>query len=228
MIDQADRDLQAWIQSVIPEIGIVLAPPQQMIGKQGVSLYLLALAKPSPAWMNRQPTSQITLRYLITTWAANDEEAHRLLGKLIYAVMEKREYELDLTELPAPLWAALGIAPRPSCTLIAPLAFVQPEPVSHLVQGPLVVRGAPIKSLHGVVLGPGNIPVVGASVELSALSLRSHTDAHGCFHFSSVPAEPHSMQLLVTARGYTQSVIVEHPPSEKEALAIHFDSFNVK
>lgn len=228
MIDQADRDLQAWIQSVIPEIDIVLAPPQQMMGKQGVSLYLLALARPSPAWMNRQPTSQIALRYLITTWAANDEEAHHLLGKLIYAVMEKREYELDLTELPTPLWTALGIGPRPSCTLIAPLAFERPEPVSHLVRGPLVIHGAPIRSLHGVVLGPGDIPIAGASVELSALSLSSHTDAHGRFHFSSVPAEPRAMQLLIKARGYTQSVVVEHPLSEKEVLAIHFDSFNAK
>lgn len=223
MIDQADRDLQEWVKSVIPEIDIILAPPQQLAGKHGVSLYLLALAKPSPAWMNRQSSPQIALRYLVTTWAADDEEAHRLLGKLIFAVMGKRDYELDLAELPATLWTALGIAPRPSCMLIAPLSFERPETVPHLVRGPLVIHGAPVKSLHGVVLGSGDMPVAGASVELSALSLISHTDARGRFHFSSVPAEPHNIQLLVKARGHTQSVVIEQPTSEKEPLAIHFD-----
>src|SRR5205823_11725342 len=103
-----------WVKSVVAGVEVVLDPPRQLDGKHGVSLYLLALADPPAAWMNRQPALRVALRYLVTTWAQDNEEAHRLLGKLVLAVMERREYELDLAELPAAIWTALGIAPRPA------------------------------------------------------------------------------------------------------------------
>ncbi len=228
MIDQADRDLQEWVKSVVPGIEVILGPPGQLAGKQGVSLYLLALSDPPPAWMNRQPATRVALRYLVTSWAADDVEAHRLLGQLVLAVMEKREYELDLARLPATLWTALSIAPRPAFTLCVPLHIERPEPVTRLVKGPLVIRGAPVISLQGIVLGPGDIPIVGASVEIPALSLSNHTDARGRFYFSSVPGEPRSIQLLVKARGRSQSFTVEEPASDRQPLAIRFDSFDTK
>ncbi len=228
MIDSADRDLQEWVKKVVPGVEVFLGPPQQSDGKHGISLYLLALSDPPPAWMNRQPATRVALRYLVTTWAEDEIEAHRLLGLLVLAVMENRKYELDLASMPAPLWAALGITPRPSFTLCAPLHVEQPEPDTRLVKGPLVIRGTPVISLQGVVLGPGNVPIVGASVEIPSLSLTNHTDAKGRFYFSSVPGEPRSIQLLVKARGRAQSVTVEQPTSDREPLAIRFDSFESK
>ncbi len=225
MIDQADRDLKEWVKSIVAGVDVVLAQPKQLDGKHGVSLYLLALAEPRPAWMNRQPATRFALRYLVTAWAEGDEEAHGLLGKLVQAVMEKREYELDLAELPANMWTALGIAPRPAFTLYVPLHVERPEPLTRLVQEPLVVRGAPVMSLHGIVLGPGDVPIVGASVELPALQLSDHTDARGRFYFSTVLGEPDGIQLQVKARGRVRSVTVEQPTSDREPLAIRFDSF---
>ncbi|HLH61551.1 MAG TPA: hypothetical protein VKV20_07695 [Ktedonobacteraceae bacterium] len=228
MIDSVDRDLQEWVRTVLPGVDVFLGLPQHLDGKQGVNLYLLALSDPPPAWMNRQPATRVALRYLVTTWAEDEMEAHRMLGQLVLAVMENREYELDLAGLPATLWAALGVAPRPSFTLCAPLRIEPPVLDTKLVKGPLVIRGAPVTSLQGVVLGPGNIPIVGASVEIPALALTNHTDAKGRFYFSSVPGEPRSIQLLVKARGRTQSVTVEQPGSDREPLAIRFDSFDTK
>lgn len=225
VIDQADRELQEWVKSIVTGVEVVLGPPRQLDGKYGVSLYLLALATPPPAWMNRQPATRVALRYLVTAWAEDDEQAHSLLGKLVLAVMEKREYELDLAELPATMWTALSIAPRPAFTLCVPLYVERPEPVTRLVHGPLVVRGAPVINLHGIVLGPGDIPIVGASVELPALQLSEHTDARGRFYFSTVPGEPRGIQLLVKAKGRVQSVTVEQPTSDREPLAVRFDSF---
>jgi hypothetical protein len=228
MLDQADRELQAWVQGVLPEAEIVLGPPRQLEGKHGVSLYLLALADSRPAWVNRQASKQVALRYLITTWAAQEEQAHAQLGKLMVAAMEKRQYELCLEELPATLWAALGMVPRPVLTLWVPYSIEQQERVIKLVRGPLVVQGAPVRSLHGIVLGPGDIPIMGASVELPALQLRNSTDTRGRFFFATVPGESQSFQLIVKARGYRQSVIVEQSLSEKEPLAIRFTSFDAR
>jgi hypothetical protein len=229
VIDQADRALQEWVKSVVSGVEVVLGPPRQLDGKHGVSLYLLALAAPPPAWMNRQSTTRVALRYLVTTWAEDDEEAaHSLLGKLVLAVMGKREYELDLAELPATIWAALGIAPRPAFALYVPLYVERPEQVTKLVQGPLVVRGASVMNLYGIVLGPGDIPIVGAGVELPTLQLSGHTDTRGRFHFSTVPGKPPGIQLVVKAKGRVQSVLVERPTSDREPLEIRFDSFDAR
>jgi len=140
VIDQADRELQEWIKSIVMGIDVISGPPALAEGKHCVSLYLLALASPSPAWMNRRPPTRVALRYFVTTWAASEEEAHRLLGELVAAVLEKREYELDLTELPAAMWTGLGIAPRPAFTLCMPLYIERSQPGAKLVQGPLVIR----------------------------------------------------------------------------------------
>jgi hypothetical protein len=228
MLDQADRELQAWVQGVVPEVKVVLGLPRQLEGGNGVSLYLLALADPLPAWVGRQSSKQVALRYLVTTWAAEEEQAHALLGKLLIGAMEKREYELSLEELPETLWVALGIAPRPALTLRVPYSIGKQERVIKLVRGPLVVQGAPVRSLHGIVLGPDDIPIAGASVELPALQLRGSTDTRGRFFFATVPGESQSFQLIVKARGYRQIVTVEQSTSEKEPLAIRFASFDAR
>ncbi len=228
MIEQADRELKAWVQGIVADVEVVLGQPRQLEGKNGVSLYLLALADPLPAWINRQATKQVALRYFVTTWAAEEEQAHALLGKLVFAAMEKREYELNLEDLPATLWAALGLAPRPAFTLWVPCAVALQEPVVKLVRGPLVVQGAPVRSLYGIVLGPGDIPVAGAGVELPALQLRGHTDTRGRFHFATVPGESQHFQLVVKARGYQQSVLVEQSTSAQEPLAIRFTTFDAR
>jgi hypothetical protein len=228
MIEQSDKELQEWVRGIVTEAEVVFGPPHQFDSKQRVSLYLLALADPLPAWMNRRSTRQIALRYLVTTWAEEEEVAHNLLGKLVFAALEKRDYELNLAELPATLWAALGIAPRPAFTLWVPCALEEPERAPKLVRGPLVVHGSPVRSLYGIVLGPGNIPISGAGVELPALQLRSSTDARGRFHFSTVPGEPQGFQLVVKAKGQVQNVTVEQPISDKEPLTIRFDSFDAR
>jgi hypothetical protein len=228
MLNQADRELQAWAQGVVPEGEVVLGSPRQLEGRYGVSLYLLALADPLPAWISRQSGKQIALRYLVTAWAAEEEQAHALLGKLLIAAIEKREYELSLEELPMTLWTALGIAPRPALMLLAPYVIEQPERVVKLVRGPLVVQGVPVRSLHGIVLGPGEIPIAGAGVELPALQLRSSTDSRGRFSFATVPGGAQNFQLIVKARGYRQIVTVEQSTSEKEPLAIRFASFDAR
>lgn len=228
MIDQADRELQAWIRGIVPEVTVILGAPHQLEGQQGINLYLLALANPLPSWVNRQAGKRIALRYLVTAWAAEEERAHALLGKLVFAAMEKREYEVNLEELPVTLWVALGIAPRPALTLWVPCTLEQQERAVKLVRGPLVVHGAPVRSLHGIVLGPGDIPVAGADIELPALQLRGRTDTRGKFFFATVPGESQHFQVVVKARGFQQSVVVEQSTAEQDPLTIRFASFDTK
>lgn len=228
MIKQADRELQEWVQGLVPEVAVVLGLPDRLAGKHGVSLYLLALADSLPAWAHQQSTRRIALRYLVTTWSEEEEEAHALLGKLAFAALEKPEYEFSLAELPMTLWTALGIIPRPAFTLWVPCSVEPPEHVTRLVRSPLVVHGAPVRSLCGIVLGPGDIPLVGASVEIPALQLRGRTDTRGWFFFATVPGESQRFQLVARAKGHMQSVTVEQSASDKEPFVIRFDSFDAR
>lgn len=226
MIDQTDRALTAWVKGIVSEVDVVLGLPHLLEGKSGISLYLLALAAPSPVWVHRQPATRVTLRYLVTAWAPDEELAHRLLGKLVLAGLEKREYELDLAELPVALWTSLGLAPRPAFIICLPLLLEQPAATTPLVGGPLTIQGTPAGSLHGIVLGPGDIPIAGAGIELPALQLSTHTNARGTFFFATVPVGSPGVHLVVKARGQIQHVTLEHSVSAEKPLEIRFHSFS--
>lgn len=225
MIDQVDRELKAWVESIVTGVDVVLGLPRSLEGNARVNLYLLSLADPPPAWGHRHPVVRVALRYLVTAWAEDDEQAHALLGRLIVAVMEKHEYELDLTEPPASFWTVSGHVPRPAFTVCVPLPLERPEPIAKFVSAPLQVRSVLLMSLHGIVLGPGDIPIAGASVELPGLQLSTHTDGRGRFSFATVPADAGATRLRVKAKGRVQSITVEQPASDHEPLAIRFDSF---
>ena len=79
-----------------------------------------------------------------------------------------------------------------------------------------------LQSLEGVVLGPQELPVVGARVELPALRLSTRTDSKGGFRFSAVPAQPASKLLRVTAKGRELSVQTE-ADAGRQPMVIHFD-----
>lgn len=231
MIEQVDTKVQAWVQGILPDTEVVVGPPHQFEGRQGVkgvNLYLLALADSRPAWANHPVTKRIALRYFITTWGKTEEEAHALLSKLVFAAWEQQEYELSLSELPLVLWSALGVLPRPAFTLWVPCAMEQPQPETKLVRGPLAVQGAPVRSLFGLVLGPGNMPIMGAGVELPALQLRGQTDAHGRFFFASVPGGSQGFQVVVKAKGRRQSVTVEQSTSASDPVTIRFATFDAR
>jgi len=67
------------------------------------------------------------------------------------------------------------------------------------------------------------VPLAGATVEFPALRLAEHTDAKGHFRFATIPAEPHTRQLRVKAKGRELDVMVDQPGSEQEPLVIRFD-----
>ena len=80
-----------------------------------------------------------------------------------------------------------------------------------------------IASLFGRVLGPGDLPVPGALVELPSMDLSERTDTKGYFRFATVPADPPGVVLRVRAKGREVSMPVERPTSPGEPLIIHLE-----
>jgi hypothetical protein len=207
VIDQHDRRVIEWIQSVVPSAPVSLDLAASDL-PSGVNVYLLELgASPPPRGSERSPV-QFSLHYLITSWAQDAFEAHKILGDLVSAAMQEAEFEVNF-DVSHVNWNLFGLAPRPAFLLKVSARIPLPETSAPLVRKPIVLKTETITSLTGRVLGPGDIPIVGAHVQLSAFDLSVRTDANGRF---VLPIGTQPPSLRVTVKGKSQSVSAEPPP----------------
>ena len=120
MIDLVDRRLSDWIKNILDDVEVFLTAPGVSETGRGIGLYLLELVHTPAARTAQAPPLQVTLRYLVTARADTPEEAHRLLGNLVFAALENAELEVEQEAAAPALWAALGVPPRPSFMLRTP------------------------------------------------------------------------------------------------------------
>ena len=73
-----------------------------------------------------------------------------------------------------------------------------------------------------MVVGPGDVPVMGARVECPALNRVTRTDGKGRFRLAAVPAAP-PPQFLVTAKGRQRWVSPDLHALGGQPLVIRFD-----
>src|SRR5262249_35963769 len=150
-----------------------------------------------PARGTRRPPLQVLLRYLVTVGGADAWEVHGRLGDLLFAAMEHPDYEVELSSVDPSAWTALGMAMQPSFVLAVPVRKAVPEAPATPVKGPLDVRGSTVSHLDGVVLGPGDVPIPDAYIEIPALGVAVRSDTRGRFRFAAVPSGPGPYQLRV-------------------------------
>jgi hypothetical protein len=201
VIENVDARLRDWVSGVAGQQEISLGPPVAGRPGSGVSLYLMGVRPRPPMRGTERPPVQVELRYLVTTWSDKPEQAHSLLGQLVLAAMRDADLDVDGEPLPPGAWASFQLAPQPSFTLVALLRDEPPASTAKLVTRSLRIDGAGLTRLDGTVLGPGDVPVAAASVELPALQLTVQTDGRGRFVFARLPAQPSVKHLVVRARG---------------------------
>lgn len=213
MIEDVDRRLEQWVASVAGPLAVTFSTPSPTTKSATASVYLLDVA-PAPFGrpLKEEPPIRILLRYLITPSAEDPREAHRLLSCLLLAALGHREWEVESEPLPAAVWQALGLPPRPSFVLRIPVQRERPaKPVPRVTSG-LVIRQSPLGALAGRVVGPGGVSIMGALVEVPGLNLATRTDADGQFVFAALPLSPPVEVLHVNARG--RSVRVNLDPAQ--------------
>ena len=219
-IDEVDQHLKDWVGRVLGDVPVSLAVPDRDNVDRCVGLYLLELGQPPPARTAQRPALRVSLCYLVTTGAESPERAHHLLGELVFAALTEPDFEVDLSPVPVALWAALGVPPRPAFRLRVPLARERSQQDVPGVKVPLLAQAMPAAVLVGRVVGPGDIPIPGALVELPAMGLSARTDLKGCFRFASVPAGTPLGRLEVRAKGAVLAVSAEELPTEEGALVV--------
>ncbi|HEX9981620.1 MAG TPA: hypothetical protein VGF69_00010 [Thermoanaerobaculia bacterium] len=127
MIDQMDERLLAWARKVVPDVAAQIAPPPDDEANAGVRIHLLTIQPVNAPRGARRPPLELTLSYLVTTFAADARDAHRWLGTLAFEAMSTPEWQVADEPLPVDVWRAFGVPPRPSFVVRMPVRFAREE-----------------------------------------------------------------------------------------------------
>lgn len=218
MIEQADEEVLDWVRAAIPDVAVRIAAPPPADAESGVWIHLLSVQPVATARGVKRPPLELALRYLVTTLSDDEGDAHRWLGILAFGALEVTEWQVERTPPPLELWRAFGVPPRPAFIVAVPVRLERPEKEVPLVRRPPVVRSSPIAELAGVIVGPDDVPITGATVEIPSLQLNAQTNHDGAFRFPTVPATS-AVSLVVRAKRLVRNVRAR----PGEALRISFD-----
>lgn len=223
VIDLTDEHLSKWVLEVLDHIDEPsFGPPTSEDRGTGVSLYLMGLAEAPAARGPRRTPHRLALRYLVTTFSDDALEAHRMLSALVFDAMDRPEFEVEFADVD---WSSFNSSPRPGFVIKVLLNKERPEPVIPKVLHPLVLATTSSDALDGIVLGPEDVPLVGAAVDIPRLQLHTETDVKGCFRFASVPKDPPIESLVVRVKGRSQTV---HPdPESDDPIIVRFEPVEV-
>jgi hypothetical protein len=226
-IDQVSVGLVDWAQRTVRDLTISLEPPGAPLPEQGVSLYLLEILRVPSLRGPRRPPLQLDLRYLVTTWHPDPQEAQHALSQLVFAALESEDFEVEESPVPLDLWPSFGVAPRPCFVLRYPLRVERHELAAPLVRE---ARFDPILSrttLYGQLFVPGAGPsgeainLAGARIEAAGGRRSATSDGAGRFCLENVRADRSgAIRLTVHARGQTFEEMVSETGSPAAPVAI--------
>ena len=216
-----DMLLVEWAKSVVfdDEITISLAPPvfHDDIKKPQIHFYLIEINPAIMQTATRRSSLRVMLGYLVTVYSSDIQQAHVILNDLIFSAMSHELFDVDFEPATTDIWTVTGQLPQPSFMIRVPVTHERTYD-TQLVRKPPVFNTIDKSVLKGTVLGPDDIPLTQAQVELPDLNQHMMTGYDGRFHFSSVPP---NNRLRVTAKGRVQEVDVRI--DSDQPLIVRFD-----
>lgn len=224
VVDELHARLREWVGDVLGDVPVVLGPPAQSLAStRGICLHLLSIEAASGAQgKGKTPPLQLGMRFLVTAWSPEPLAMHNDLCELAFSAMESAGFDVDFEDLSPAIWAALEVTVRPSFCIRLSLRKARTLPPAVAVRSPLVLAAALMVSLDGIVLGPRDVPLPGARIELVSLRRATRSDARGWFSFPGVP-ERQPLRLRVLAHGVEQFFTVEAPGEPGQRLPLHVD-----
>lgn len=224
---EAERRLaDQWIRSALgPDVQVVVgtiadAPPSS---GTSVTLTLLHMA-PAPRPRTTAGIQPLLLRarYLVTIAAPDRAAERQALAELAFAAGPSAEVELEATAPGPELWQSLGVRARAALFVSVLLQRERRRPAVPRVRQPLVTQWSPQRPLSGVVVGPGDVPIAGALIEVEGLPQSTYSNHRGEFAFRSVPGAEPLPTLVVRAKGTSVRVRVadDAPPSSPLVIRV--------
>lgn len=193
--DEITRSLRDWIQTV-SKTPVAVRSAADWETSTGIAVRLVSMS-PTPTPRNGRRALTIRLDYFVTPTLDDPLAEHRVLGELLFAALSQSDFKIMAQDDAVKLRDDLKIPLLPGLFISADLQREPETVVARPVRRPLVIKGDTIRPLEGVVLGPQNIPIMDALVELPALNLSVLTDERGRFRFAGAPASG-STKLFAT------------------------------
>ena len=200
MLDQVDGDVLAWAEALADPGAVRLGLPAGEAPDSGLYLHLFDFRQDSQEHAPRQSTWRFVSRYLVSACSEDARESHRLLAHALIHAIESDRFEVERESPSLALWQALRVPARPAFVLAAPWSHQREKPQGPLVRRPLQMDWGELQPLSGSVLGPSDVPIMLARVEIPHTGLSAATDWRGRFHFPSV-LRSDAMVLQVSAKG---------------------------
>jgi hypothetical protein len=141
-----------------------------------------------------------------------------IVDRLLRAAVEPGAYQPAPEVVDPAVWQAMGVVPRPALLFDVPLCLDRRTPVAARVARTLRVDGAPIRSLHGRVVGPSGIGLPGIQVATGDAVTR--TDSRGDFVLDAVTGDPVTVLRLA---GKGLHLRAEVPAGSTDAVVVHCD-----
>jgi hypothetical protein len=185
-----------------------------------VTLTLIDIAPaPLPHGPVGLPPLQLRARYLVTIAAADANAERQALAELAFSAGPITDVELDHKALSIELWRSLGVPIRPALLVSVLLQRERHRPMRRVRQ-PLITKWAASRPVSGVVVGPGDVPIAGAFVEVEGLPQTAYSNHRGEFAFRAVPGDDPPPTLVVSAKGATVRVRVDGDATASAPLLI--------
>ncbi|MEM9853600.1 MAG: hypothetical protein AAF841_04015 [Pseudomonadota bacterium] len=209
-----EASLSQWIAPVAAEVRFGEIAPQND-GDARVHLTRLGWSD-APAKDRDAQDRRISVDLLVTACAPSAAEADGLLGALLLSP-DKALAQLRPMPVDSPLWAQLGVAPRPALIAVCPVRLspaAQPAPRIETV----IARFETSASLKGQIVGDDG-PVPAAEVAIVGGASRAETDASGHFKLAGWSGQP----ISVAHRG-KRRVFKPKPGSQDLKLSLAKES----
>jgi hypothetical protein len=204
-IDAIDAELSKWISETVPGVAVSLgaAPADAKAPVVFLLLQRLADGTGSRERVGRPVPRRIELGYFVAAGGRDPAQAHKTIGELLFAALERVErgsWRVSFETPPPELWSALTLPPLPAFLLHVPLVRERPAPRVKMARE-LVLKPTPAVAFEGLLLGPADVPLADVIVELGGLAQRTRTDGRGRFRFGAVPPDFRRHPLRVHAKG---------------------------
>ena len=209
--------LEKWVAEVVGKKVTVTDDFVPVTDKPQIIIFLreFTSAAPSHQYINRH--LELGVHYLICAdGKQSPSESNALLQSLIFAAMEHREINVDLSPPPPEFWLSLGIKARPCFNVIAKEIKERTIEKIPVVTEPVIVNAATKALLHGIVKSPNNTPMPGVEVKIAGDNITVKTDNTGRFQFEALMPEPDEKKIIVRRKQYwiEQTVSISKSPVE--------------
>jgi len=179
-----------------------------------------------PEQATRRPQGRdplrLRVRYLVHAGGA-DPTAEAVTGEFdrILTSLPDGAVHLVLDPVTPETWRGFGVSPQLGLYLdVTTQATAPPGPTPPRVRAGMQLSTEPLARLHGMVVGPGGVPVPGMKVVEQQTGAATYTGNRGQFAFPAVPASGPT-RLRLSGRG--QHLVAEVAERSDEPIIIHCD-----